>query len=395
MSTHILIILCVLPLLAYLFDLAATKTKVPSVVMLMLLGWLLARSLEWFEIQIPDLQPALPLLGTVGLILIVLEGAMELHIEAGKTKFILKAALLALLPLVLLCLLITLALHQLFGYPYLLSLLNAIPLCIISSAIAIPSAKALSKDNRDLVTYESSLSDVLGVILFNFFHLNEEVSLKSYLDFFWQLALMMLISFVVTLGLSVLLKKSRHQIKYIPILLIIILIYTLTKLYHLPGLIFILIFGLFLRNLHLLPKWGWVRRLDPESMKKEIHQLHEMTAEVAFLIRSMFFILFGFLIKTEELLNPDTLLWALSICGLVLLVRGLFLKVLKLPLTPLLFMAPRGLITILLFISLSPSQQLPVVNNSLITQVIILLALIMMFGLMFSQAPKKEPAKSV
>jgi len=63
------------------------------------------------------------------------------------------------------------------------------------------------------------------------------------------------------------------------------------------------------------------------------------------------------------------------------------LKLLRLPISPLLFIAPRGLITILLFLAIMPSQNIPFVNTSLVIQVIILTALIMMIGLMFSKKP--------
>jgi hypothetical protein len=52
-----------------------------------------------------------------------------------------------------------------------------------------------------------------------------------------------------------------------------------------------------------------------------------------------------------------------------------------LPISPLLFIAPRGLITILLFLSIPLSKNLEIANQSLILQVIILTALMMMFGL--------------
>jgi NhaP-type Na+/H+ or K+/H+ antiporter len=58
-------------------------------------------------------------------------------------------------------------------------------------------------------------------------------------------------------------------------------------------------------------------------------------------------------------------------------------------LSPLLFVAPRGLITILLFLSITSNQTIDLVNKSLIIQVILLTAIIMMVGLMVT-AKKKE-----
>lgn len=59
---------------------------------------------------------------------------------------------------------------------------------------------------------------------------------------------------------------------------------------------------------------------------------------------------------------------------------------------PLLSIAPRGLITILLFLSIPENQGISLVNNSLIIQVIIFTALIMMVGLMV-QGKNKDLAQ--
>jgi len=63
-------------------------------------------------------------------------------------------------------------------------------------------------------------------------------------------------------------------------------------------------------------------------------------------------------------------------------VRFIFLKFTKLPIIPLLYIAPRGLITILLFLAIAPSQSISFVNKSLIIQVIIITSLVMMIGIM-------------
>jgi len=110
---------------------------------------------------------------------------------------------------------------------------------------------------------------------------------------------------------------------------------------------------------------------------------------MAFLIRALFFLLFGFLIETEELLNTQTILWAAAITVSVFIIRGLFLRLFQLPLNPLLYIAPRGLITILLFLSVPEAQQIAIADKSLVIQVIILAALFMMFGLM---KQKKQPS---
>lgn len=57
---------------------------------------------------------------------------------------------------------------------------------------------------------------------------------------------------------------------------------------------------------------------------------------------------------------------------------------------PLLFIAPRGLITILLFLKIPLPNKIPLVNKALVIQVIVLTALIMMIGLIFDKKVKVD-----
>lgn len=88
--------------------------------------------------------------------------------------------------------------------------------------------------------------------------------------------------------------------------------------------------------------------------------------------------------KFEEIINSDTILFAIGIVALIYVFRAIQLKFFKIKLKPLLFIAPRGLITILLFLNIPQAQKLEIVNNSLIIQVIVLTALVMMLGLIFN-----------
>lgn len=379
---EIIITFCVLLLIAYVFDLTASKTKVPSVILLLLLGWAVKQITVGLTIQLPDFSPVLPLLGTVGLILIVLEGSLELELNKSKFGLIKKSFVGAFLPIIALSFLLAFAFRYFGDFSLKDSLTNAIPLCVISSAIAIPSVRNLSSHNREFIIYESSLSDILGVLMFNFLALNEVINASSFGYFGLQIVMISVVSFVATIGLSFLLSKIDHQIKFVPIILLVVLIYVISKIYHLPALIFILLFGLSIGNIDELRQFKWIERFKPDELNKEVTKFKELTIEAAFLVRALFFLLFGYLIETAEVLNTDTLVWAVGTVFFIFVFRAIQLKLSDLPLRPLLFVAPRGLITILLFLSIEPTDVIPLVNKSLIIQVIILTALLMMIGLM-------------
>ncbi|MBK6700460.1 MAG: sodium:proton antiporter [Saprospiraceae bacterium] len=382
MTITIIIIICVLLLLAYLFDISSPLTKIPSVILLLLLGWFVKQITEIFQLHTPDLNPLLPIFGTIGLILIVLEGSLELELNRSKFSVVKKSLLNALLPMFALAFLFAFAFQYFGQISYKMALVNAIPFCVISSAIAIPSVRNLSPFNKEFIIYESSLSDIFGVLFFNFIALNEIINGQSFGNFALQLLLITAISFIAVLGLSFLLSRIKHHITFTPIILMVILIYSVSKVYHLPGLIFILVFGLFLGNLDELKRFRWIEKFRPEKLDKEVKKFKEITMEATFLIRALFFLLFGFLMEAKEILNPETIPWASAIVLSIILVRWLALKLSKLSISPLLFVAPRGLITILLFLAILPEQTIPIVNKSLIIQTIILSVLVMMFGLM-------------
>ncbi len=394
MTSTIIITLCILLLIAYIFDLTSSKTRIPSVILLLLLGWAVRQVSTAVHITIPDLSGLLPLFGTVGLILIVLEGSLELELNRSKTPVIKKSVLAALLPMLVLAFLLAYA-FQLFqpGISFRDALTNAVPLCVISSSIAIPSVKYLSSFNREFITYESSLSDIFGVVFFNFVALNELGQSHSMLEAGLQLLIMILVSFIATVLLAFLLGKIDHHIKYIPIILLVLLIYAIAKLYHLPSLIFILILGLFLGNLDELKRFKWVARLKPDELNTEVHKFKDLITEATFLVRTAFFLLFGYLIETNEILNTETLFWATGIMASALLIRAVQFKLSGIALFPMLFIIPRGLINVLLFLSIVPMQQMPLVNKSLVLQLVILSAVIMMLGMMMSKK-EKEPNKT-
>lgn len=377
-------------LLAYVFELTASKTRVPSVILLLLSGWLVRHFTDFLEIHIPDLSALLPAFGTIGLILIVLEGSLELEFHKSKFALIRKSFVGSLISMLALAFILTYFFNYFSGESLKVCLVNAIPLCVISSAIAIPSVKALAKQTKEFVIYESSLSDIIGVLLFNFVAFNDSFGINSFGHFGLQLLIMTIVSFVATIGLSFLLSKINHHIKFAPIILLVILIYAISKVYHLPGLIFILLFGLFIGNLDELKQFKWIEKLNPESLNKEVSKFRELIIEGTFLIRAFFFLLFGFLMNTKEILNTETLFWALGIVATTFIIRAIQLKVSRLSLSPLFFIAPRGLISILLFLSIEPSQNILLMNKSLIIQVIILSALLLMLGLMRNNVSEKS-----
>ena len=72
-------------IISYLFNFISKKSKIPSVLLLIGLGVGLQYLLELVEINLDNIiMSALELLGVVGLIMIVLEAALDLKLEKDK-----------------------------------------------------------------------------------------------------------------------------------------------------------------------------------------------------------------------------------------------------------------------------------------------------------------------
>lgn len=391
MTFAIIVSICILLLIAYLFDLSSKHTRIPTVILLLLMGWGVHRMTDLFKIQIPDLNPLLPILGTIGLILIVLEGGLELKLKRENKDILTKSTLSAIIALILSMLSFGFAFYYFSGESLMTCFINALPLCIVSSAIAIPSAENISKDKKTFIIYESSMSDIFGVILFNFFLVNELIDFQAVGGFFLEIIIMLAVSIIASSLLALLIKRIDHHVKFLPIIIMIILIYEISKYYHLPALIFILIFGLLVNNINEI-KGGikFLDKLNTEKLTREVSRFREIVIEFTFLVRTLFFLLFGFIIETKAVIDVKSLILASGIVGTTLLIRIIYLAISRIPILPLLFIAPRGLITILLFISIPLSKRLSFITDSLIIQVILLSTLVMMLGLMFHRKKETE-----
>ncbi|MGA9651414.1 cation:proton antiporter [Pedobacter sp.] len=393
MEIKLIVTICVLILVGYVFDITSRHTKVPSVIFLMVLGWIVRNFTA--DLNLMNLSVLLPIFGTIGLVLIVLEGGLELEINSKKRQLITRSIWSAFLPITILCLLLGLGINFHTGAGLKASLLNAVPFCIISSAIAIPAVHNFDKKLKEMVIYESSMSDIIGVIVFNFLISNEIIQMSSFLAFGLQIIIMIIISLIASLCLAFLIKKIDHHVKLIPIMIMVVMIYAIAKIYHLPALMFILIFGLFLNNLDELKNMTLIKNLEPKKLDMEVHRFARLVSEMAFLIRTVFFILFGYTITLDKLLNVGTIGYSLLIFVIIIFIRWIQLKLSGEKINPSLFIAPRGLITVMLFISIPIHNHITLISESMIIQVIVISIIVMTAGMLFYTNPNSEKNRSI
>ena len=402
MSTlSILIVLPLLIIFSYVFDIIARKTKFPAVILLMFTGISVRLATTIYGIDDFDfLDGLIPVLGTIGLILIVLEGALELNITFDKLPVIIKGFLAAGLILILNVIAISLAFEHLLGMSHQVAIIYATPLSIISSAVAIPSSAGLRQQEKEFVVYESTFSDILGIMLFNYairqFETNQSlVSAESLLALGLQILGVIGVSLFITFCLFQLLQKIEHHVKFFLILALLILIYAFGKHFHLPALVTVFIFGLFLNNVKALLPGFLKRRLDLEETEKGLHEFHILTAESTFLVKTFFFLFFGFSIKITDFASTEPFVYGLNIFGIMWALRYAYFTVttFKLSPSPLVFISPRGLISILLFLQI---DEIKFLENTpvLIDEKVLLVVILSSMLVMTKGTMKKEEAET-
>ena len=395
-------------ILSYFANLLAKRTNIPSVLVLIAMGVLIRQGLSALGMEeIPYESLALELLGTVGLIFILLEAALDLELSKKKLPLILKSASLALFSLGASTLGIAALLFYSLGLEWFTAVVYAIPLSIMSSAIIIPSVGGLSLEKKEFMVYESTFSDIWGIMAFYLVLGNQEAVgpgevLKS---IGVNLGASLIISVAVSYLLVYVLQKITSSVKLFLSIAVLILIYSIQKMLHLSPLILILIFGLVLNNHKIFfakifkNKEGksWLGGLlDDEKMAGLRHDFHLLTLESAFVIRTFFFVLFGATVVLASLIDIEVLFYGLTISVILYVTRFVFLRLFR-PEDPvsLLYIAPRGLITILLFFQIGSNypELVDTSFNGGILLVVILVTCIIMTVSLIQKGTGIEPVE--
>lgn len=382
----ILLALSSVVLLSYVFDIFGRRVRIPSVVMLIASGMGVRIAMDLFDLRIEFVDMVLPIVGTLGLVLIVLEGALELHLTKEARGLILRAGAMAVLGIVACGGLIAAAFHYGLGADWHRSWLLAIPFAVISSAVAIPAAQSLLKEDRETVVYESALSDIVGVLLF-YALLNAQSGFTGALvGVVMGISVSVVIGALAALLILVLLTRIESHVRFVPMIFGLVMVYSASKLVHLAPLVSVMAVGLMLNNAHLLANFPRFAKVMTKSLYIEIVAFKQLTAELTFVVRTFFFLLLGYSTAIESLALAEAWIVTGVIVGVIFLSRKALLAVLYQRDTRTLFwFAPRGLITILLYLNIPENLRIETFPNGALMLTVLATTLILTVGLMRAQ----------
>ena len=342
-------------ILSYVFNLYSKKSGIPSVLLLIFTGMLINFGFFISEMGSPNLFSVLKILGVVGLALIVLEAALDLKLVKEKMGLIFKSLSTAIIGLFATAYAGSLVLNYTLEMPMIEALLFTVPLSILSSAIILPSLGSLDEYKKEFMIYESTFSDILGIVLFYSLlsFLGPDSKSEIYGEVFGNLVFTILFSIIISYILVYLFQNIKGHDKLFLLISILLLLYAVGKLFHLSSLIIILIFGVILNNYKVFFAGGLSRLINDEKVEHILADFKVVTGESAFVVRTFFFIIFGWSVSVGSMFNLKSIAIGIALLVIIYVVRAICLFIFSgKNIFPQIFLAPRGLITILLFFAI-------------------------------------------
>jgi len=331
------------------------------------------------------------LFGIIGLIIIVLEAGLDLRVSKKKIKLIRNAFLSSIIIFALSAAACTALLYYYLQEEFMHCLVYAIPLSVVSSAIVIPSISHFEEEKKEFLVYETSFSDIIGIMVFNYIIAGNILQAGNIAIFFGSVALALVLSVVLSVLILFMLTKIKTKIRFFLVFAMLIFLYAGGKMLHLPALFIILLFGLIVSNWQLPLFKKFYHWMSYKQVSEVGGLLHALTAETSFLIRTFFFFIFGLTIDFRLLADIEVIFAGSLIVAVLFIIRLIYLRFfLHAHIFPELFFMPRGLITILLFYSIPAAYKLSKFNSGILFFVILTTSVIMMIGSISYGRPKLQ-----
>jgi len=309
------------------------KTRIPDIPILLGVGVLLGPVFHLVESAM--ILPLAPYVGTLALLIIMLEGGMSLDID--RVLHQMKWAFLLTVAAFLFSVAgVAAAYRWITGAPVLHSLLIGAILGCTSGAIVIPLVREMrmAENTRTILTLEAALGDALAVVTVVFlvrYYQTPSLSLGSHgagvLHAFWWGGVLGAAGGLV--WLRFLAALGRMPLAYMLTMAAILLLYAVAEAIHSSGIFAVLVFGIAISNgANLLKKIPALRgkadwKASQFALHKTIRWFHE---EVTFLARVFFFVYLGMLLSIGNF-DPVFMLTSIAVLAAIYLSRNLSVRI--------------------------------------------------------------------
>jgi cell volume regulation protein A len=304
-------------------------TRVPDVILLMMVGLLLGPILGW--IKAAEFDSITHILGTLALILILFEGGLELNVRDALQRFP-GGVLLSVLSFGFSMGFVTLVAWKSHVFSPRSGLLVGAVVGCVSSTIVLPVLQQIrvSPPVRLTLVIDASLSDVLGVLAVGIlldFGRGHGLSVAGFLAGAFSKLLLSIAIAVLTgiLWARLLPVLSEQRFWQALTFSVLVLLYACAQSLSHGGLVAVLAFGLTLANVRYVhPLLLEVIPSLASNRPERHHEILSFHSELGFLVRSFFFILLGVIVRLERLRGYALL--AIGVISALVLARWVAVK---------------------------------------------------------------------
>ena len=303
------------------------------------------------------------------------QGALDIQLRRDRLRAIGSALVLATAGFVACTAILATIAFLALGLSPLQATIMAVPFAVISSAVAIPSSQHLPPAGREFIVYESAISDIIGVMFFLSLINSDGTPAGVMMALAGGGLLSLLLAVVFAIGLALVLMRIDGHIRFIPLLSGLFGLYAAGELLHLSPLMLVLLFGLALNNPTLLTRFRPVQRWLDDSYESTLAEFKMLILELAFAVRGFFFILLGYWTNLTDLMSLHAWIGAGLVLAVIYLSRRLLLRLARLEMADALtWLAPRGLVTVLLFLTAGNHHELPAFLDGTVMLVVLVSA---------------------
>ncbi|HTV54076.1 MAG TPA: cation:proton antiporter [Terriglobia bacterium] len=399
--------------LAFVANRLYRLTRIPDVILLMIVGLALGPILGW--IKAAEFEPITHILGTLALILILFEGGLELNLRDTLQRFP-GGVLLSVLSFGFSMGFVTLVAWRSRLFSLSSGLLVGAVVGCVSSTVVLPVLQQIrvSPPVRLTLVIDASLSDILGVLTVGIlldFGSGHGLSVAGFLaGAFSKLVLSIAIAVLTGILWARLLPVLSEQRFWQALTFsVLVLLYACAQSLSHGGLVAVLAFGLTLANArYVRPLLFEIMPPLPSGRPERHLEILSFHSELGFLVRSFFFILLGVIVRLERLRGYALL--AIGVIGALVVARWAAVKASswswgeanRKAKEIALWIFPRGLITAVLAIQVieargSEFDFLPALAFAiiLVTNLLVVVASVRAGPGDMSPAPEVAPQRSV
>ena len=318
-SSYVLIAIALIILVGYLGLAIFRRTKIPEVLILMLIGILIARAGNLFSAAtIGTLRSFAPLFGSIALVVIMFNGSKKLKLD-NKFMTNWKGIALGILDTVLAAAALALLMHYVFNWPFVYGAIMGAILGETTSIVVMPLINRINieEDMHDTLFMETAINSVLAILMFSILLIllnSQAVSIFSsasyILDYLGVSVLIGIAAGIIWIYVMSSVKIARD---YLAAIAVAFLLYGFVDIFNGAAIISVLIFGMFIGNYNIL---AGIFKLNTKVRKKG-----EKSVEngFEFIITTFFFVFMGMIV----VLSPRYLAYGVVITAVLLVLRYL------------------------------------------------------------------------